>query len=71
MMETNTDFWQSFTIEELAERQGIVHIQDVRVFFGTWPGEKDDGFEEDIRNLRQSGEIGIKPKMQKEKNNEY
>jgi len=53
-----TDFWQSPTIEELAQSQGIRPVQDVRTFFGTWPGEKDDGFEEDIRNLRQSNLIG-------------
>ena len=49
-----TDFWQSPTIEELAQSQGIHPVRDVRAFFGTWPGEKDDGFEEDIEKLRQA-----------------
>jgi len=53
-----TDFWQSPTIEELAQSQGIHPVRDVRAFFGTWPGEKDDGFEEDIEKLRQSNLIG-------------
>jgi len=42
----------------LAQSQGIHPVRDVRAFFGTWPGEKDDGFEEDIEKLRQSNLIG-------------
>lgn len=48
-----TDFWQSLSIEELAQAQGVRPIDDVTLLFGTWPGEPDDGFEEDIRTLRQ------------------
>ncbi len=47
------NFWQSPTIEELAESQGVKPITDVHKLFGTWPGEDDDGFEESIYELRQ------------------
>lgn len=46
------DFWQSPTLEELAQAQGVSPIADVRVLFGTWPGEPDDGFEALIDELR-------------------
>lgn len=42
---TDTDFWQHRKLAELAKAQGVVPIEDVRVFYGTWPGEPDDGFE--------------------------
>lgn len=45
-------FWQSPSIEELAQLQGVKPIDDITTLFGTWPGEPDDGFEEDIHNLR-------------------
>jgi hypothetical protein len=48
-----TDFWQSLSIEELAQAQGVKPIDDITLLFGTWPGEPDDGFEEDIQTLRQ------------------
>ncbi len=48
-----SDFRDSRTIEELAEAQGVKPLQDITVLFGTWPGEEDDGFEEEIRRLRQ------------------
>lgn len=40
-----SDFWQHRSLAELAEAQGVVPVEDVSVFFGTWPGEPDDGFE--------------------------
>lgn len=40
------DFWQHRMLSELAGAQGVVGpVEDVRVFYGTWPGEPDDGFE--------------------------
>ena len=48
-----SDFWQSLSIEELAQAQGVQPLGDVSVLFGTWPGEPDDGFEEEVRKLRQ------------------
>ncbi len=47
------DFRNSPTIEELEEAQGVKPLQDITALFGTWPGEADDGFEEEIRRLRQ------------------
>lgn len=38
-------FWQHRALAELAEAQGVDPVEDVRVFYGTWPGEPDDGFE--------------------------
>ena len=38
-------FWRHQTLAELAEAQGVRPVEDVRVFYGTWPGEPDDGFE--------------------------
>ena len=47
-------FWESPTLEELAKMQGVKPISDVRILFGTWPGEEDDGFESEIDELRRS-----------------
>jgi len=47
-----TNFWHSPTLEELANAQGVSPIADGKVFFGTWPGEPDDGFERLIDELR-------------------
>ncbi len=47
-------FWESRTLEELAELQKAEPIKDVRELFGTWPDEADDGFEEAIDRLRHS-----------------
>ena len=49
---SESDFWYSPTLEELAEAQGVAPIADVRILFGTWPGEPDDGFEALIDELR-------------------
>ena len=40
------------TIDELADVQNVKPMADVRALFGTWPGKKDDGFEEAINELR-------------------
>ena len=47
------DFWHSPSFYVLAELQGVKPLEDLSVLFGTWPGEVDDGFEEEIRRLRQ------------------
>ena len=49
---SESDFWHSPTLEELAEAQRVTPIADVRILFGTWPGEPDDGFEALIDELR-------------------
>ena len=49
------DFWESLTLEELARSQNVQTMTSVRVLFGTWPGEENDGFEAAIDELRHSG----------------
>ena len=48
------DFWESATLEELAQAQNVKPMMDVNALFGTWPGETDDGFEKVIDELRHS-----------------
>lgn len=48
------DFWESPTLDELAQAQNVRPLADVRAIFGTWPGEMNDGFEEAIDELRHS-----------------
>ncbi len=43
---------KSPTLGELARAQNVQPITNVSDLFGTWPGEEDDGFEEDIDELR-------------------
>ena len=52
------DFWQSPTLEELAQAQNVQPMVDVRLLFGTWPGEQNDGFEEAIDELRHQSYAG-------------
>ncbi|WP_373500498.1 hypothetical protein [Desulfococcus sp.] len=47
-------FWESPSLEELAQAQNVKPLTDVRSLMGTWPGEIDDGFEEAIDELRHS-----------------
>jgi hypothetical protein len=46
------DFWDSPTLDELAQAQNVTSLVDVRALFGTWPGETDDGFEDAVDELR-------------------
>lgn len=48
------DFWESPSLDELAQAQNVGPMMDIRVLFGTWPGEMDDGFEEAVDELRHS-----------------
>jgi len=52
------DFWESPTLDELAAMQGVGPVADVETLLGGWPGDKDDGFEEEIQRIRHSGLIG-------------
>ena len=45
-------FWESPTLQELAKSQDGQPVADVRALSGTWPGDKDDGFEAAIDELR-------------------
>jgi hypothetical protein len=47
-------FWESPSLEELAQTQNVEPLTDIRSLFGTWPGEVDDGFEAAIDELRHS-----------------
>ncbi len=47
--------WKSYSIDELAEMQNVQPIEDVESFLGGWPGDVDDGFEEEIIKLRRHG----------------
>jgi hypothetical protein len=47
-------FWESPSLEDLAQAQDVKPLSDVRVLFGTWPGDTDDGFEDSIDELRHS-----------------
>ena len=53
-------FWDSPTLDGLADAQGVRPIEDVGILFGTWPGEPDDGFEESIDMLRHEGVSFVK-----------
>lgn len=55
------DFWESPTLDELAESQHVQPLVDVRAIFGTWPGEENDGFEASIRDLRHPSAMGGNP----------
>lgn len=51
-----TDFWKSYTLDELAAMQNVKPVKDVRSLMGGWPGDVDDGFEEAIIELRKQGQ---------------
>ena len=48
-------FWESPTLEELAQLQKVQPMADIRVLSGTWPDEEHDGFEAAIDELRNPG----------------
>lgn len=37
------DFWESLSLDELAQAQNVLPLADVRTIFGTWPGESMTG----------------------------
>jgi hypothetical protein len=48
------DFWESPSLDDLAEAQNVQPIANVESLYGTWPGEADDGFEDIVLELRHS-----------------
>ncbi|MFB3788502.1 MAG: hypothetical protein ACE15F_19260 [bacterium] len=42
------------SLEALVRSQGVAPLEDPSILFNTWPGDENDGFEEDIRALRQA-----------------
>ena len=51
-------FWESTSLDELAQDQGVGPLTDFGKITGTWPGEIDDGFEDAIAALRTVGITG-------------
>ena len=45
-------FWNSPSLEQLAQSQDVRPMTDLHALVGTWPGEADDGFEAAIDELR-------------------
>lgn len=52
------DFWESPTLDELAESQNVKPVTDVEALLGGWPGDVDDGFEEEVLKIRHLGVVG-------------
>ncbi len=52
-METH-NFWASMSLEQLAKIQGVSNVDQLKNLYGTWPGSKDDGFEDFVKELRDS-----------------
>ncbi|MFW5640780.1 MAG: hypothetical protein ACOC0H_06425, partial [Thermodesulfobacteriota bacterium] len=59
------DFWESMTLDELAEAQNARPVTDAETLLSGWPGNPEDGFEEENHKIRQRGMIGEKcnPKL--------
>lgn len=55
-----SNFWQSPSLDQLAEMQGARPLADISSLFGTWPGDPDDGFEEAVRTLRMQTASGVR-----------
>ena len=51
-------FWESPSLEELARTQNVMPVRDVSSLLGGWPGDADDGFEEEIHRIRHIGLAG-------------
>ena len=52
------DFWESPSLDELAESQNVKPMADVESLLGGWPGDVDDGFEEEVLKIRRLGIVG-------------
>jgi hypothetical protein len=50
-------FWDSPSLDELAQTQNVRPLADIRTLFGTWPGDINDGFEDAVDELRHSSLI--------------
>ncbi len=48
------DFWRAFSLDELAQQQGVPTPAKVEDLLGGWPAdERDDDFEQAFRNWRE------------------
>jgi len=50
------NFWSSLSVDELAKMQNVKPTMNIESLAGTWPGEDDDGFEDDIKSMRESSQ---------------
>ena len=55
----NDDFWYAPTHEELAEAQGVDPSKTIDKIIGTWPMEDFEGFDEFIRDMRESNIVEL------------
>lgn len=47
-------FWQSYSLDELAQQQGVLATQSPDDLMGGWPGDEiDDNFEQELRTWRE------------------
>jgi hypothetical protein len=51
-------FWESPSLDELAQAQNVMPVTDVESLLGGWPGDAKDGFEEEICRIRHAGIVG-------------
>jgi hypothetical protein len=59
-MTKTSDFWQSYSLDELAERQGVAAPRSPDDLFGGWPtDELNDNFEQALLTWRER-ELEIK-----------
>lgn len=47
-------FWVHKTVEQLAQEQGVKPMSNPKSYFGGWPDDIDDGFDEALAKLRSS-----------------
>jgi hypothetical protein len=52
---TTAGFWQSYSLNELARRQGVLFPKEDEELLGGWPLEElNDGFEDAVARWRQA-----------------
>ena len=48
------DFWKNRTVDELAAMQGVTSPKSLEELYGDWNDEDFEGFEQAVRNWRES-----------------
>jgi hypothetical protein len=51
-------FWESPSLDDLAQAQNVMSVMDAEALLGGWPGDVDDGFEDEILRIRHDGFVG-------------
>jgi hypothetical protein len=55
------DFWQTFSLDDFAQQQGVSTPRSLDDLLGMWPADElNDDFEETLRNWRE-GELEQRP----------